>query len=187
MWRRDAMAISISATGMATHACIAFRLTGKHITSWGQPGTGPGQFNLPHAIAVDSGGRVYVADRENSRVQIFSADGVFLKSWDWVGRPNDIFIDDQDFIHIAELGWSKPVPYHVHDKACQCPPAGHDPGVARHGLRSGRQGRRAVRRSAIQSCRATSSPRTGSGAIRAVISMSGRLSCAAVRSPCLRR
>jgi NHL repeat len=104
-----------------------FSPDGRHITSWGQPGSGPGQFNLPHAIAVDSSGRVYVADRENSRVQIFTADGVFLKSWDWVGRPNDIFIDNQDFIHIAELGWSKPVPYHVHDKACQCPPAGHDP------------------------------------------------------------
>ncbi len=52
---------------------------------------------------------------------------MFLQSWDWVGRPNDIFIDDQDLIHIAELGWSKPVPYHVHDKACMCPPVGHDP------------------------------------------------------------
>jgi hypothetical protein len=107
-----------------------FTSEGKHITSWGQPGRGAGQFNLPHGVALDSSGRVYIADRENSRVQIFSADGVFLQSWDWVGRPNDIFIDDQDFIHIAELGWAKPVPYHVHDKACQCPPAGHDP-VAR--------------------------------------------------------
>lgn len=104
-----------------------FSADGRHLTSWGQPGTGPGEFNLPHAIAVDSSGRVYVCDRENSRIQIFTEDGVFLNAWNWVGRPNDIFIDDQDFIHIAELGWAKPVAYHVHDKACRCPPAGHDP------------------------------------------------------------
>jgi hypothetical protein len=107
-----------------------FSPEGKHLASWGQPGNGPGEFNLVHAVAVDSSGRVYVCDRENSRVQIFTADGVFLKAWDWVGRPNDIFIDDQDFIHIAELGWAKPIGYRVHDKACRCPPAGHDP-VAR--------------------------------------------------------
>src|SRR5262249_29457560 len=46
--------------------------------SWGRPGNGPGEFSLPHAIAIDSAGRVYVADRENSRIQIFSPDGVFL-------------------------------------------------------------------------------------------------------------
>jgi hypothetical protein len=107
-----------------------FAPDGTHLTSWGRPGSGPGEFNLPHGIAIDSAGRVYVADRENSRVQIFSANGVFLNSWDWVGRPNDIFIDDQDFIHIAELAWSKKVHYHVHDKAMQHPPVGHDP-VAR--------------------------------------------------------
>jgi hypothetical protein len=107
-----------------------FSAQGEHLASWGQPGTGPGEFNLPHAVAVDSGGRVYIADRENSRVQIFSGDGVFITAWDWVGRPNDIFIDDQDFIHIAELGWAKPVATFVHDRACRCPPGGHDP-VAR--------------------------------------------------------
>ena len=104
-----------------------FSADGKLLASWGQPGNGPGQFNLPHSIAIDSGDRVYVADRENSRVQIFSADGVFLRAWDWVGRPNDIFIDDQDFIHIAELGWAKPVHSHVHSKFMQHPPVGHDP------------------------------------------------------------
>jgi hypothetical protein len=107
-----------------------FAADGRHITSWGQPGSGPGEFNLPHGIAVDSSGRVYIADRENSRVQIFTANGAFLKSWDWVSRPTDIFIDDQDFIHIAELAWSKRVLMQPHYNSMQHPPAGHDP-VAR--------------------------------------------------------
>jgi len=51
---------------------------GRLITSWGEPGTDPGCFNIPHNIATDAGGRVYVADRENSRVQIFDADGTYL-------------------------------------------------------------------------------------------------------------
>ena len=49
--------------------------------SWGEPGSAPGQFNLPHGIAVDSAGTVYVADRENSRIQLFSPEGEYLRSW----------------------------------------------------------------------------------------------------------
>jgi hypothetical protein len=104
-----------------------FSPDGKLITSWGQPGNGPGEFNLPHSIAVDSGGRVYVADRENSRVQIFREDGTFIDAWNWLGRPADIFIDNQDMLHIAELGWSKSAITHLHANTMECPPAGHDP------------------------------------------------------------
>jgi len=46
--------------------------------SWGEPGSGPGQFRLPHAIAVDRRGVVYVADRENSRIQVFKGDGTYI-------------------------------------------------------------------------------------------------------------
>ena len=107
-----------------------FTADGAHVTSWGQPGNGPGEFNLPHAIGVDSGGRVYVCDRENSRIQIFSENGAFIQIWDWVGRPDDIFIDDQDTIYIAELGWTTPPPLIPHYNLMQHPPCGHDP-VAR--------------------------------------------------------
>src|SRR5262249_34409985 len=58
-----------------------FSPDGKLLRSWGEPGTGPGQFNLPHGIGIDSQGRVFVADRENSRLQLFSPDGDFLEEW----------------------------------------------------------------------------------------------------------
>ena len=54
-----------------------FDSKGVHLTSWGQPGSGPGEFVLPHAIAVDRHDRVYIADREFSRVQFFSTDGEY--------------------------------------------------------------------------------------------------------------
>jgi len=52
---------------------------GNWIKSWGEPGSGPGQFNTPHSIALDAQGRVYVADRGNRRIQVFDPDGGFLR------------------------------------------------------------------------------------------------------------
>lgn len=60
---------------------------GRLITSWGEPGTDPGCFNIPHNIAADATGRVYVADRENSRVQIFDTDGTYLGQLNNLHRP----------------------------------------------------------------------------------------------------
>ena len=107
-----------------------FSADGELKASWGEPGSAPGQFNLPHGIAVDRSGRVFVADRENSRIQIFSSDGDLLTIWDWVNRPCDLFLDQQENLYIAELGWAlTPFP-RAHFKLMQMPPIGHDP-VAR--------------------------------------------------------
>ena len=106
---------------------------GKLLFSWGEPGSGPGQFILPHGIAVDSAGLVYVADRENSRVQIFKPDGEYLREWGWLNRPYDIFIDDQDMLHIAEGGFHNYMmkraegPLPAHDQTMIYPPCGHSP------------------------------------------------------------
>jgi DNA-binding beta-propeller fold protein YncE len=67
---------------------------GRLLFSWGEYGTDPGQFNLVHSIAVDPAGRVYVADRENHRVQIFDAEGMFLEQWVNMYRPCGLHIKD---------------------------------------------------------------------------------------------
>ncbi len=73
--------------------------------SWGSPGSGPSQFKIPHAIAVDRRGTVYVADRENSRIQVFTGDGEFLTEWSHVKRPDDLYIDKDENLFVAELGF----------------------------------------------------------------------------------
>ena len=81
-----------------------FTADGEHLFSWGEPGTGPGEFRLPHAIAVDADDRVLVADRENSRIQVFGPDGTYLTEWTHVTRPDDLFIDPDGVLYVAELG-----------------------------------------------------------------------------------
>ena len=73
--------------------------------SWGEPGSGPGQFHVPHGIAIDKNGIVYVADRENSRLQLFSPEGKFLTEWTDIARPCEMVIDRQGRVYVAELGY----------------------------------------------------------------------------------
>ena len=82
-----------------------FSAQGEYRFSWGGPGEGPGQFNLPHGIAVDGAGRVYVADRENSRIQVFSPRGEFLAQWTDTGRPMQICFDRKDRALVCDVGF----------------------------------------------------------------------------------
>jgi DNA-binding beta-propeller fold protein YncE len=75
---------------------------GTVIKSWGKKGSAPGEFNEPHGIVLDSAGRVFVADRVNSRIQIFDPDGKFLAEWKQFGRPSAVFIDKNDLIYVAD-------------------------------------------------------------------------------------
>ncbi len=82
-----------------------FTPDGRLLFSWGEPGNGPGQFHVPHGIAVDQQGTVYVADRENSRLQLFTPKGEFLTEWTDVARPSQVFIDASGTVFVAELGF----------------------------------------------------------------------------------
>jgi sugar lactone lactonase YvrE len=82
-----------------------FSPTGQLKRSWGTPGQGPGEFFLPHGIAVHSDGRVFVCDRENDRVQIFSPDGEYLSEWTDTRRPTHLVFDAQGRAYVSELWW----------------------------------------------------------------------------------
>ncbi|MBX9624337.1 MAG: zinc-binding dehydrogenase [Gemmataceae bacterium] len=82
-----------------------FAADGRLLFSWGEPGDGPGQFRVPHGIAVDRHGTVCVADRENSRLQFFDPDGRYVTEWTGVARPSQVFIDRDGDFYVAELGY----------------------------------------------------------------------------------
>jgi DNA-binding beta-propeller fold protein YncE len=73
------------------------------LTSWGEVGVGPGEFHLPHGIAVGPDDRVYVCDRENDRIQVFDPDGRYLTEWTDVQRPCHLAIDPGGYCYVAEL------------------------------------------------------------------------------------
>ena len=88
--------------GYGNSRVVKFNKDGKFIRAWGKKGAGEGEFNLPHAVAVDKNGLVYVGDRENHRMQIFDADGKFVKQWKHVGSPWGIVITEDDFLYMCD-------------------------------------------------------------------------------------
>lgn len=80
------------ADGHVNARVVKFSKDGTYLTSWGRKGSGPGEFDVPHAIAIDSRGRVLVGDRNNKRIELFDQDGRFLEQWTQFGRPSGIFI-----------------------------------------------------------------------------------------------
>jgi NHL repeat len=81
---------------------VKYSADGKLVATWGKHGKGQGQFDQPHGIALDSAGRVYVADRGNNRIQIFTPDGKFIAEWKQFGRPSDVAIGKDDMIYVAD-------------------------------------------------------------------------------------
>ena len=75
---------------------------GKFIKAWGKTGYAPGEFRTLHGIAIDSRGRVFVADRGNNRIQIFDQEGKHLATWLQFGTPSGIAFDDKDQIYVAD-------------------------------------------------------------------------------------
>jgi sugar lactone lactonase YvrE len=75
---------------------------GKFIKAWGHSGTGPGEFETPHMLAMDSLGRLFVADRGNNRIQIFDQEGRYLTEWKQFGRPSGVYINKNDIIYVSD-------------------------------------------------------------------------------------
>jgi sugar lactone lactonase YvrE len=86
--------------GYGNSRVVQYTRDGRFVRTWGKKGTGEGEFDLPHGIAVDKRGRVYVGDRENRRMQVFDANGKFITQWKHVGSPWGVVItaDDQLFL-----------------------------------------------------------------------------------------
>ncbi|MHB1007591.1 MAG: peptidyl-alpha-hydroxyglycine alpha-amidating lyase family protein [Chloroflexota bacterium] len=86
-----------------------FTPTGTLLFSWGEPGAAPGRFRQPHSVRVDKQGRVWVCDRDNSRIQIFGDKGESLGEWaDVGGEPSDLFFDTEGLVYVAVKSGERP-------------------------------------------------------------------------------
>ncbi|RPJ20457.1 MAG: hypothetical protein EHM33_28405 [Chloroflexi bacterium] len=92
--------------GYGNSRVTRFSADGEYMIGWGNKGTAPGQFDVPHSIALDSQGSVYIADRGNARLQIFDEAGQFLKEWEShsLGRPWAVRIDTGGDIFVIDGG-----------------------------------------------------------------------------------
>jgi hypothetical protein len=88
--------------GNSNARIVKFSKEGKFLMTWGKKGSAPGELNIPHALAFDSKGRLFVADRGNNRIQIFDQNGKYIDQWQQFSRPSGISIDRNDVIYVAD-------------------------------------------------------------------------------------
>ncbi|MCH2213242.1 MAG: peptidyl-alpha-hydroxyglycine alpha-amidating lyase family protein [Fuerstiella sp.] len=87
--------------GYRNNRIVVSNAQGTITRTWGELGTGPGEFSLPHSIDRDSKGRLYVADRNNSRIQVFSEDGTFVDQWTNLCQPWTVRVTSEDEVYIC--------------------------------------------------------------------------------------
>jgi DNA-binding beta-propeller fold protein YncE len=88
--------------GVGNNRILKFDRHGKFIKEWGKLGTGPGEFDQPHALAIDSHNRLLVGDRNNNRVQIFDLNGNFIAQLHQFSRPSGIWVTKDDVLFVAD-------------------------------------------------------------------------------------
>ncbi len=86
----------------STGRVLKFNSNGEFLMEFGELGTGPGQFQQPHSLAMDSKGRLFIADRGNNRIQIYDQNGTLLDSWLQFSRNSGIYIDKNDVLYAAD-------------------------------------------------------------------------------------
>jgi sugar lactone lactonase YvrE len=91
-----------SSGATANARIVVFDVQGKFLRAFGTKGTGPGEYDQPHALAMDSRGRLYVGDRTNNRIQIMDVQGKLLDQWTQFSRPSGIWIDRNDNIYVTD-------------------------------------------------------------------------------------
>ena len=90
---------------------VKYDANGEFLMEWGEFGTGPGQFDLVHGVAVDRDRRVYVADRTNNRIQVFTEDGEYIEEWPDVSDPVGVFIDENDAVWVISARLNRILKY----------------------------------------------------------------------------
>ena len=81
---------------------VKFAKDGIFVKTWGKKGSQLGEIDIPHAIAMDSRGRLFLGDRNNNRIQIFDQEGNYVDQWFQFSRPSGVFIDKNDIIYVAD-------------------------------------------------------------------------------------
>ncbi|KPJ81213.1 MAG: hypothetical protein AMS19_08570 [Gemmatimonas sp. SG8_23] len=90
---------------------VKYDADGAHLMEWGELGDGPGQFDLVHGVAVDRDRRVYVGDRTNNRIQVFTEDGTFIEEWPDISDPVGVFVDENDAVWVISARLNRILKY----------------------------------------------------------------------------
>ena len=115
---------------------VKYDADGTYLMEWGEAGSGPGQFDLVHGLAVDREHRVYVGDRRNNRIQIFTQDGEFIEEWTDITDPVGVFIDEHDAVWVISASLHRILKYSregelQHSWGAYGGPGGHAGGLFR--------------------------------------------------------
>jgi len=105
--------------GYGNARVVHFDPAGKFVKAWGRLGSRPGEFSIPHSIAVDSRGRLHVADRNNVRIQVFDQQGKLLDVWSNIVVPWGLAMLPNDEMWVCG---SSPMQWRPEDSALGCPP-----------------------------------------------------------------